>query len=41
MQAQFSIVYLVRHSLDFVFWEKRKEMANDLKDSYNVRRRTG
>lgn len=36
MQAQFSIIHLMRHSLDFVFWEQRKEMVNDLKDIYNA-----
>ena len=33
-QVQLCIVHLVRHSLNFVSWKQRKEMATDLKDIY-------
>lgn len=35
-QVQLCIVHLIRHSLNFVSWKQRKEMANDLKSIYNA-----
>ena len=35
-QVQLCIVHLVRHSLHFVSWKQRKEMAADLKEIYNA-----
>lgn len=35
-QVQLCIVHLVRHSLNFVSWKQRKEMADDLKEIYNA-----
>lgn len=35
-QVQVCIVHLVRHSLNFVSWKQRKEMADDLKEIYNA-----
>ena len=35
-QVQLCIVHLVRHSLNFVSWKQRKEMANDLKEIYSA-----
>jgi putative transposase len=35
-QVQLCIVHLVRHSLNFVSWKQRKEMADDLKEVYGA-----
>lgn len=35
-QVQLCIVHLVRHSLNFVSWKQRKEMADDLKEIYSA-----
>lgn len=35
-QVQLCIVHLVRHSLNFVSWKRRKDMAKDLKDIYGA-----
>lgn len=35
-QVQLCIVHLVRHSLNFVSWKQRKEMADDLKAIYSA-----
>ena len=35
-QVQLCIVHLVRHSLNFVSWKQRKEMADDLKRIYGA-----
>ena len=35
-QVQLCIVHMVRHSLNFVSWKQRKEMANDLKEIYSA-----
>lgn len=35
-QVQLCIVHLVRHSLNFVSWKQRKEMADDLKEIYGA-----
>ena len=35
-QVQLCIVHLVRHSLNFVSWKQRKDMAKDLKDIYGA-----
>lgn len=35
-QVQLCIVHLVRHSLNFVSWKQRKEMADDLKVIYSA-----
>lgn len=35
-QIQLCIVHLVRHSLKFVSWKQRKEMADDLKEIYGA-----
>lgn len=35
-QVQLCIVHLVRHSLKFVSWKQRKEMADDLKEIYGA-----
>jgi len=35
-QVQLCIVHLVRHSLKFVSWKQRKDMASDLKDIYGA-----
>lgn len=35
-QFQLCIVHLVRHSLNFVSWKQRKEMADDLKKIYGA-----
>lgn len=35
-QVQLCIVHLVRHSLKFVSWKQRKEMADDLKGIYSA-----
>lgn len=35
-QVQLCIVHLVRHSLNFVSWKQRKEVANNLKNIYNA-----
>lgn len=35
-QVQLCIVHLVRHSLNFVSWKQRKEMADDLKSIYSA-----
>jgi putative transposase len=35
-QIQLCIVHLVRHSLNFVSWKQRKEMADDLKEIYSA-----
>lgn len=35
-QVQLCIVHLVRHSLNFVSWKQRKEMAEDLKVIYSA-----
>jgi len=35
-QVQLCIVHLVRHSLNFVSWKQRKEMAEDLKEIYSA-----
>ncbi len=35
-QVQLCIVHLVRHSLHFVSWKQRKEMADDLKEIYSA-----
>lgn len=35
-QVQLCIVHLVRHSLNFVSWKQRKEMADDLKAVYSA-----
>jgi len=35
-QVQLCIVHLVRHSLNFVSWKQRKEMATDLKEIYSA-----
>lgn len=35
-QVQLCIVHLVRHSLNFVSWKQRKEMADDLREIYGA-----
>lgn len=35
-QVQLCIVHLVRHSLNYVSWKQRKEMADDLKEIYGA-----
>lgn len=35
-QVQLCVVHLVRHSLNFVSWKQRKEMADDLKEVYGA-----
>lgn len=35
-QVQLCIVHMVRHSLNFVSWKQRKEMADDLKTVYGA-----
>ena len=35
-QVQLCIVHLVRHSLNYVSWKQRKEMASDLKEIYSA-----
>ncbi len=35
-QVQLCVVHLVRHSLNFVSWKQRKEMADDLKEIYSA-----
>jgi putative transposase len=35
-QVQLCVVHLVRHSLNFVSWKQRKEMADDLKVIYSA-----
>ena len=36
IQVQLCIVHLVQHSLNFVSWKQRKEMADDLKEIYSA-----
>ena len=35
-QVQLCIVHMVRHSLKYVSWKQRKEMAEDLKTIYQA-----
>jgi len=35
-QVQLCIVHMVHHSLNFVSWKQRKDMAKDLKDIYGA-----
>ena len=35
-QVQLCVVHLVRHSLNFVSWKQRKEMADDLKEIHSA-----
>ena len=35
-QIQLCIVHMIRHSLNYVSWKQRKEVATDLKMSYSA-----